>query len=141
MFAGSLLAGCSSTSTVQLDLEDVQGIWTMTSFDGQAVVVDVNTAATPWIEIDGTIAGSGGCSEFTTDGFELEGTKLILGDTFSSLVACLSEDSADLMATENALATVLGEGSISVGIAGQTMTCKAGGTELSFNKSEVQPDS
>lgn len=141
LLAAIVLAGCSSSATGQLDLEDLQGIWILETFDSQRVDVDVNSAGTPWIEINGAIEGSGGCNTFTMESFELDGNELHPGETLSTLAACLSEVPAnDLMAAEEALHAVLSKDSISIELAGSTMRWSAGGTELSFKGTDVLPD-
>ena len=141
LLAASVLGGCSSSATEQLDMGGLDGVWILETFDDQRVNVDVNSAGTPWIEIDGTIEGSGGCNDFTMDRFELEGSELKPCETFSTLVRCLTDDPArDPMAAETALLAVLGEDSIAVEMAESTMTWRASGSELSFIRTDSRPD-
>lgn len=140
LLAGAI-GGCASSPAVQLDAGELQGVWILEALDGQPVEDNVNSAGTPWIEIDGAIGGSGGCNTFTMNSFELAGSELMPGDTFSTLAACLSDNPAsDLMAAEEALNDVLGEDSISVEFVGSSMTWNAGGTELSFMRTDIPPE-
>jgi heat shock protein HslJ len=141
LVAASVLGGCTSSATEQLDKGDLDGVWILETFDDQRVDVDMNSAGTPWIRIDGTIEGSGGCNDFTMNSFELDDSQLKPGETFSTLVGCLTDDPAhDLMAAETALLAVLGEDSIAVEIAGSTMTWRTSGSELSFIRADSRPD-
>jgi hypothetical protein len=120
-------------------LEVVGGRWWLAAIEiGDAremVEAGANTSGMPWVEINGSLAGFGGCNGFQSRDATLFDWVLEPGEVVTQAVLCRGSDGSDVMRVERIVHGVLSRGSVQVEVAGEEMTWTSGATRLLFTRS------